>query len=129
VHTHRVDKSGLRPPQLKQFSDSQKLPKTSDKITKDVLKAAAGNTWYATEVMTLLLQQRGSEVKITEEVLKAAAGNMRDRGEQTALAHQLEGEPKTSQRPFSKPARLFRANAIAHRLDRKEKAKLELHRR
>jgi len=27
VHTHRVDKPGLRPPQLKQFSDSQKLPK------------------------------------------------------------------------------------------------------
>ena len=30
MHTHRVDKSGLRPPQLKQFSDSQKLPKMSD---------------------------------------------------------------------------------------------------
>ena len=32
VHTHRVDKSGLRPPQLKQFSDSQKLPKTSERL-------------------------------------------------------------------------------------------------
>jgi hypothetical protein len=32
VHTHRVDKSGLRPPKLKQFSDSQKLLITSDNV-------------------------------------------------------------------------------------------------
>jgi hypothetical protein len=38
VHTHRVDKSGLRPPQLKQFSDSQKLLKLSEFQTRAKLK-------------------------------------------------------------------------------------------
>jgi hypothetical protein len=40
-----------------------------------VLKAAAKNELQGSDIMELLLYQRGEEVKITEEVLKAAAEN------------------------------------------------------
>ena len=46
-------------------------------ISKDVVKAAAGNEESGKEVMTLLLEQRGADVMITEKVVKAAAGNYR----------------------------------------------------
>jgi hypothetical protein len=41
-------------------------------ITKEVVKAAAGNS---EAVMKLLLEQRGADVVITKEVVKATAGN------------------------------------------------------
>jgi len=44
-------------------------------VTKEVVKAAAGNGSSGKEVMALLLNQRGTEVKITKEVVKAVAGN------------------------------------------------------
>jgi hypothetical protein len=44
-------------------------------ITKEVVKAAAGNKRSRKEVIMLLLKKRGGSVLITEEVVKAAAGN------------------------------------------------------
>jgi hypothetical protein len=46
-------------------------------ITKEVVKAAAGNSQSGKEVMALLLDRRGDQVAITEEVVKAAMGNYR----------------------------------------------------
>ena len=39
------------------------------KITKEVVKAAAGNKQNGKEVMVLLLRQQGDDAKITEEVV------------------------------------------------------------
>lgn len=47
-------------------------------ITEGVVQAAAGNKRSGTEVMTLLLDKRGSEVVVTERVVQAAAGNERN---------------------------------------------------
>jgi predicted nucleic acid-binding protein len=44
-------------------------------ISKEVVKAAAGNSSSGEEVMALLLKERGKEVQISDEVVKAAAGN------------------------------------------------------
>ncbi|PVI03263.1 hypothetical protein DM02DRAFT_669919 [Periconia macrospinosa] len=41
------------------------------------------------EVMALLLEQRGDEVKITEEVVRAAAGNWKSGKEVMALLHNI----------------------------------------
>ena len=40
-----------------------------------MVKAAVGNEGSGREVIMLLLNQRGDEIKITEEVVKAAVGN------------------------------------------------------
>jgi hypothetical protein len=45
------------------------------RVTGKVVKAAAGNWRNGKEVMALLLDQRGPEVKITEDVVKEAASN------------------------------------------------------
>jgi len=42
-------------------------------LQKKVVKAAAGNGWSGSKVMTLLLKERGADVVITKEVVKAAA--------------------------------------------------------
>jgi len=55
------------------------------RVTKEVIKAAAGNTGSGKEVMALLLEQRGGEVEVTEEVVAAAAGNTRSGKEVMAL--------------------------------------------
>ncbi|KAJ9130493.1 Tetratricopeptide-like helical domain protein [Pleurostoma richardsiae] len=47
----------------------------SQKVSVDVVKAAAANYWSGREVMELLLEKRGSDVEITAEVVKAAAAN------------------------------------------------------
>ena len=44
-------------------------------ITEEVVKAAAGNRGNGKEILTLLLDQRGADVRITEEVVKTAARN------------------------------------------------------
>lgn len=44
-------------------------------MTKEVVKAAAGNWSNGKEVMALLLQEQGSEAEITEEVVQAVAWN------------------------------------------------------
>ncbi|KAH6653092.1 hypothetical protein BKA67DRAFT_536788 [Truncatella angustata] len=44
-------------------------------VTKDIVKAAAGNVWNGKKVMALLLEERPDDVVITEEVVRAAAGN------------------------------------------------------
>jgi len=46
--------------------------------TTEVVKAAAGNSGNGKEVMSLLLEGRGTEITIMEEVVKAAAGNGSD---------------------------------------------------
>ena len=54
-------------------------------VSEAVLVTAAANEVSGKEVMTLLLEQRGDEVKITEEVVKAAAGNWNTGKEVMAL--------------------------------------------
>ncbi|KAF2186451.1 HET-domain-containing protein [Zopfia rhizophila CBS 207.26] len=67
-------------------------------ITKEVVKAAAGNTRSGKEVMTILLEQRGGEVKVTEEVVEAAAGNTQSGKEVMALLlEQRGGEVKVTE--------------------------------
>lgn len=44
-------------------------------ITEAVVKAAAGNPFEGTEILTLLLDRRGDETHITEDVMKTAASN------------------------------------------------------
>jgi hypothetical protein len=51
------------------------LNEETTQITEEVVKAAARNSRNGKEVMTLLLDRRGADVRITEEVVKAAAGN------------------------------------------------------
>ncbi|KAM6514315.1 hypothetical protein FALCPG4_015465 [Fusarium falciforme] len=46
-------------------------------VTKEVVKAAAGNEESGEKVMALLLDKCGADIQITEEVVKAAAGNSR----------------------------------------------------
>jgi ankyrin repeat protein len=46
-------------------------------VTRRTVKAAARNWDSGKEVMTLLLDRRGTDIQITEEVVEAAAGNWR----------------------------------------------------
>ncbi|ORY68872.1 uncharacterized protein BCR38DRAFT_455710 [Pseudomassariella vexata] len=48
---------------------------TDFKITRKLMKAAAGNYGIGKHVMALLLEKRDSEIQITQDVVKAAAGN------------------------------------------------------
>ena len=59
-------------------------------ITEEVVKGVAGS-WNGKEVMALLLDQRGSEVKITKEVLKEAVSNEYASNELIQLLHQAVG--------------------------------------
>ncbi|KAJ4186933.1 hypothetical protein NW759_016926 [Fusarium solani] len=54
-------------------------------VTKEVVKAAAGNEESGEKVMALLLDKCGADIQITEEVVKAAAGNWRSGKEILAL--------------------------------------------
>ncbi|KAF3073748.1 hypothetical protein CFAM422_003956 [Trichoderma lentiforme] len=55
------------------------------KITKDIVKAAAGNIRHASDVISLLVDKRGHEFKITKELLETASANETLRGEVKAL--------------------------------------------
>ncbi|KAF7546013.1 hypothetical protein G7Z17_g8730 [Cylindrodendrum hubeiense] len=56
------------------------------------LQAAAGNFTNSEEVMELLLNRQGEDVKITKEVVKAAAGNSRSGKEVMELLLNRRGE-------------------------------------
>ena len=98
------------------------------RVTKEVVKAAAGNTGSGKEVMALLLEQRGEEVviaaaqsgkeimallleqhgdkvKVTEEVVKAAARNTMSGKEVLELLLGSEKMKSRSQRKGLKPQR------------------------
>ena len=48
------------------------------RITEEVVKTAAGNFESGKDVMVLLLDHRGNEVKITGEVVEVVAGSGKD---------------------------------------------------
>jgi formylmethanofuran dehydrogenase subunit D len=75
------------------------------KITKEVVKAAAGNGSSGKEVMALLLDQRGGEIKITEEVVKAAAGNLGSEEVMALLLDQRGDEVKITEEVVKAAAR------------------------
>jgi hypothetical protein len=58
------------------------LKKDNVLVTKQVVKAAAGNRTSGQEVMALLLDRRGDEVQITQEVVEAAAENWESGGQE-----------------------------------------------
>jgi formylmethanofuran dehydrogenase subunit D len=75
------------------------------KITKEVVKAAAGNGSSGKKVMALLLDQRGGEIKITEEVVKAAAGNLGSEEVMALLLDQRGDEVKITEEVVKAAAR------------------------
>ena len=61
-------------------------------ITEKVVEAAAGIEDSGTEVMRLLLDRRGDDVKITEKVVEAAAGNANNGKEVMTLLLDRRGD-------------------------------------
>ena len=50
-------------------------------VTKEIVKAAAGNWKIGTEMITLLFNRHGDTLSVTKEIVKAAAGNWKIRTE------------------------------------------------
>jgi hypothetical protein len=74
------------------------------KITKEVVKAAAGNPHCGKDVMTLLLDRLGDDVKITEEVVKAAYFSE----DMMMFLRDLQGRMSNSQKRWSKLSHIIR---------------------
>jgi hypothetical protein len=62
-----------------------------------VVKAAAGNSENSKNVMALLLDRRGDNVKITEEVVKVAGNSLNSKEVMTLLLHQRGEDVKITE--------------------------------
>ncbi|OCK93014.1 uncharacterized protein K441DRAFT_613744 [Cenococcum geophilum 1.58] len=89
-------------------------------VTAGAVKAAAGNTRNGKDIMTLLLNRRGSEVNITEEVVRIVVenkGNGKDI--MTLLLNRQECKFKITEKVVAQIAKLFNKEVMMLLLNRR----------